>query len=427
MDDQGLTTLLLFSVGFFFLGFATAWLRLSSYRKHAEKTQTELAVLQARFDEVNRGHAEQLRSLENVRGQIEKDLKLVNQELLERNSETFLKRAQDSLAQREAVAREQMSALVKPIHEGLKGYQEHLHKIESTRRRDEGALYEHLQTLARSQQDLGQQTSKLVNALKSAPKTRGRWGEQQLKNVMEIAGLSEHVDFVLEKSFSSNDITLRPDAVIQLPQGRQLVVDAKTPMAAYLEALEILDDEEREIKLRDHARQARVHMQSLASKSYWSHIKGAADYVVMFMPGENLFTAAVERDPALLVDGIDRRVLITTPTTFVALAHVVAASWRQERLTDNAIQMGKLGQDLYERMSILGERVAKLTQHMDRAVKSHNELVATLESRVMPQARKFVDMGTVTNSRDIATLEMVETTARKLREDRDFAQDETSS
>lgn len=404
-------------VGLLLTGMLLGWFLGAGDRKRARQAEVTLAVEGARMEAMETAHREKLHALDEVRHQIEKDLKLLTQDLLDKNSAAFLERMAKSMESREEIAKQNISALVNPINEGLKAYHEHLKKVEAERLRDEGALNQQLKGLAASQERLNNETGRLVNALKAAPKTRGRWGEQQLRSVMEIAGMTEHVDFQLEQSMDGEDGRLRPDAIIRLPQGRKLVVDAKTPMHAYLEAIDEVDEEKRELRLKDHARQARTHMKQLASKSYWSHLNDAADYVVMFIPGENLFTAAVERDPDLLVDGIDQRVLITTPTTFVALAHVVAAGWRQEKLAENAVRIGVLGRELHDRMAIMGDRMGKLSTHLDRTVRAHNELVATLESRVLPSARKFQELGIAQSEHDIADLQQVETGIRLMRGD----------
>lgn len=404
-------------VGLLLTGMLLGWFLGAGDRKRARQAEVTLAVEGARMEAMETAHREKLHALDEVRHQIEKDLKLLTQDLLDKNSAAFLERMAKSMESREEIAKQNISALVNPINEGLKAYHEHLKKVEAERLRDEGALNQQLKGLAASQERLNNETGRLVNALKAAPKTRGRWGEQQLRSVMEIAGMTEHVDFQLEQSMDGEDGRLRPDAIIRLPQGRKLVVDAKTPMHAYLEAIDEVDEEKRELRLKDHARQARTHMKQLASKSYWSHLNDAADYVVMFIPGENLFTAAVERDPDLLVDGIDQRVLITTPTTFVALAHVVAAGWRQEKLAENAVRIGVLGRELHDRMAIMGDRMGKLSTHLDRTVRAHNELVATLESRVLPSARKFQELGIAQSEHDIAELQQVESGIRLMRGD----------
>lgn len=404
-------------VGLLLTGMLLGWFLGAGDRKRARQAEVTLAVEGARMEAMETAHREKLHALDEVRHQIEKDLKLLTQDLLDKNSAAFLERMAKSMESREEIAKQNISALVNPINEGLKAYHEHLKKVEAERLRDEGALNQQLKGLAASQERLNTETGRLVNALKAAPKTRGRWGEQQLRSVMEIAGMTEHVDFQLEQSMDGEDGRLRPDAIIRLPQGRKLVVDAKTPMHAYLEAIDEVDEEKRELRLKDHARQARTHMKQLASKSYWSHLNDAADYVVMFIPGENLFTAAVERDPDLLVDGIDQRVLITTPTTFVALAHVVAAGWRQEKLAENAVRIGVLGRELHDRMAIMGDRMGKLSTHLDRTVRAHNELVATLESRVLPSARKFQELGIAQSEHDISDLQQVETGIRLMRGD----------
>lgn len=387
----------------------------------------ERSRLETRLVEQERAQQEKLAVLASIRGEIEKDLKALADKALESNQTRFFEVANQMLAQhKEATAaehgqrREAIEALVKPMAETLTAYRKELGEIEKARQEGYGQLTSELRNVVQLQGAVRTETSKLVNALRAAPKTRGRWGEHQLRNVMELSGMAEHVDFQTEQSFDGEGGRLRPDAIIRLPGERFIVVDAKTSMSAYLDALEAVEDQERERLLMLHAGQIRTHMKQLSAKSYWDGLTVTPDFVAMFVPGENLFAAAVERAPDLFEEGIKGRVLVVTPTTLVALLKAVAFGWRQEKVAENARHVGELGQKLYARLCTMGEHVVRVGKGLDSAVSHYNSFVGSLESSVMPQARSFAELHVAGTDKPLPMLEPVERDVREPRRDRDL-------
>src|SRR5579864_831600 len=367
-------------------------------------------------------HEERVATVTSLRGEFEQAMKALAADALQQSQESFLglanevfdkhhKGAAATLDQRQ----KDIAALLAPIGKTLDDYKAGLAEIEKARAAAYGGLSEEMKALVLMQADASAQTRKLVNALQAAPKTRGRWGEHQLHNVMELSGMSAHIDFLPEQTIDGDDGKLRPDVIIRLPGERRIVVDAKTSMAAYLDAIEATDDDTREAHLVLHAKQLRTHMRLLAGKAYWDALPCTPDFVAMFIPGENFYAAAIERDPALFEDAIESKVLIVTPTTLIALAKAIAIGWRQEALAENARHIGELGRELYRRLATMGSHVAGVGAGLDSAVKRYNDLVGSLESRVMPQARRFNELEIEGASEPLAELKPVETQTRLLR------------
>jgi DNA recombination protein RmuC len=364
-------------------------------------------------------HAERLASLMTLRGEFEQTMKGLAADALQQSQESFLglanevfdkhhKGAAATLDQRQ----KDIAALLAPINKSLEDYKTGLGEIEKARAAAYGGLSEEMKALVSMQADASAQARKLVNALQAAPKTRGRWGEHQLHNVMELSGMSPYCDFITEQTIAGDDGRLRPDVIIRLPGERHIVVDAKTSMAAYLDAIEAIDDETREAHLVLHAKQLRTHMKLLSGKAYQDALPYTPDFVAMFIPGENFYAAAIERDPQLFEDAIENKVLIVTPTTLIALAKAIAIGWRQEKIAENARQIGELGRDLYRRLATMGNHVAGVGAGLDSAVKRYNDLVGSLESRVMPQARRFNELEIEGTGEPLAELKPVETQTR---------------
>ncbi len=384
-------------------GGALAWLalrsRLSSlesereqFRKASAKAHEEslaLRTAETRLESERAANSERVAALERVREQIQKDLQLLAEDVLKGTSESFLKRAREVFEQQQKESRAGIKGLVEPIDAKLKEYQEKLAEMEKDRREGQGRLDQHIRQVVESTGTLRETTDGLVNALRYQAKTRGRWGEHQLRRVLEMAGMLEHVDYELEVTVRQDNGRQRPDAVLTMPGGRTIVIDAKTPMSAYLDALEAETDEDTERLLHDHARQLREHARSLGSKSYWNLFSDTPDFVVMFIPGDNFYAAAVERDPALFDDAYRQHVIIATPTTLLALAKAIAYGWRQEQASRNARQVLQIGEDLYKRLESLGDRLGKLSSALDRAVRAHNEFVGSFENRALPGARRL--------------------------------------
>ncbi len=294
------------------------------------------------------------------------------------------------------LAAAKLEGTVKPLEESLRAVGERVQQLDQARAKGFGELSRHLTAL-------GEQTASLTNALRT-PHTRGRWGEIQLKRVVEIAGMLPHCDFVEQVTTSTEDGRLRPDLIVRLPGGKQVVVDAKVPLAAYLDAQETSDDEVRQQKLDDHARQVREHLQKLAAKSYWQQFDDSPEWVVMFLPDEGFFRAAWEQDPSLVEVGVRSRVHIASPTTLIVLLQAIAHGWQQEKVAEDARVVHSLGRELYERMTVtVGSHFAKLGATLDKAVGAYNDTVGSLERRVLPTARKLGQ--TTLSDRDLPLLE----------------------
>ena len=364
-------------------------------------------------------HDERLGTLTTLRGEFEQTMKGLAADALQQSQESFLglanevfdkhhKGAAATLDQRQ----KDIAAMLAPINKSLEDYRTGLGEIEKARAAAYGGLSEEMKALVSMQADASAQTRKLVNALRAAPKTRGRWGEHQLHNVMELSGMSPYCDFTAEQTIAGDDGRLRPDVIIRLPGERRIVVDAKTSMAAYLDAVEAGDDDTREAYLQAHARQLRTHMRLLAGKQYWDALPCTPDFVAMFIPGENFYAAAIERDPQLFENAIESKVLIVTPTTLIALAKAIAIGWRQETLAENARKIGDAGRELYKRLAVMGDHVGRLGAGLDNAVRHYNNFVGSLESRVMPQARKFTELDVDGTQTALAELKPVDTQTR---------------
>ncbi|HLY47328.1 MAG TPA: DNA recombination protein RmuC [Stellaceae bacterium] len=434
------------------LGFAAAWLargrdvaRLNGQIRSAETALAEAArrgdslslelqeeklaraTLAAQHGAEERAHDKNMVTLSTMRSDIETTLKALAVEALHGSQQSFLSLAGEVFDKhRQAAAamlgdkEKAIEGLLAPINASLEQYRKGLSDIEKAREAAYGGLSAHLQEVARAQGDVSRETRKLVTALQAAPKTRGRWGEQQLHNVMELSGMTPYIDFESERTLDLDDTRLRPDIIIRLPGERRIIVDAKTSMAAYLDAVDASDDGERQGHLDRHARQLRTHMKQLAGKSYWDALPFTPDFVVMFIPGENFFAAAVERDPQLFEDGVAARVLIVTPTTLIALAKAIAFGWKQETIAEDAKKIEELGRDLYRRLAAMGRHVADLGKGLDGAVRHYNAFVGSLEGRVMPQARKFTELKVDGAAEPLAELKPIEIEARRLRPGSEF-------
>jgi DNA recombination protein RmuC len=318
------------------------------------------------------------------------------------------------LRSRQHDAEASLARTVEPVRESLAKVDTRIQELERARIGAYATLTEQVRSLIETQINLRNETGKLVTALRS-PSARGRWGEIHLKRVVEMAGMLDHCDFAAQTTLDGEDGRLRPDLLVKLPGAKTVVVDAKTPLEGYLAAIEATDEATRKARLADHARQVRAHLSSLGRKSYWEQFEQAPEFVVLFLPGESFFSAALESDPSLIEFGAGQNVILATPTTLIALLRAVSYGWRQEKIAQNAAEISALGQELYKRLSDMGAHWNRMGQALDRAVDAYNGAVGSFESRVMVSARKFEELKTAPLGVQIAPLEPVDQMARQTR------------
>jgi DNA recombination protein RmuC len=388
--------------------------RLAPLEAEVESLRARLAAAEAEAEGVRRESAARLEELRRMGAEVERRFEGLAAQALGKQTEEFLKLAEERLSRAKqgadadlAARQEKIAALTAPIAESLGKVEARVGEIEKAREGAYHGMLAQVRALAEGQDRLRGETAKLVNALR-APKTRGRWGEFQLRRVFEIAGMEEHVDFDLEHTMAGEDGALRPDAVVRLPGGKALVIDAKTPLDAFLTALEAADETAREAAIQRHAAQLRAHVQRLSGKAYWAALPVAPDFVVMFVPGEAFYAAAVEQSPDLFETAVRARVLIATPTTLIALVKAVAYGWREEKLAENARQIAETGRDLFDRIRIFGEHFDKIGRSLRQTVERYNGAAASFESRLIPTARRLETLGAAPEGRappEIATVD----------------------
>ncbi len=376
--------------------------RLESLLESERKTSNEKIELVARAGD----------DLQNA-------FKALAAEALKSNNSSFLLIAQETLKRFQSEARGDLEArekavadLVGPVRDSLNKVDAQIQQMEVARGDAYGELRAQVQSLITTQKELQSQTGNLVRALRT-PNVRGRWGEIQLRRVVEIAGMLSYCDFAEQETITTENGRLRPDLVVKLPGGKNVVVDAKTPLQAFLDAFETNDEDARRACLANHARQVRDHMKILSGKNYWEQFESTPEFVVMFLPGETFFSAALEQDPGLIEHGVLNKVIPASPTTLIALLKAINYGWNQEKLARNAQQISALGKELHERLRLLAGHIAAVGSGLDRAVESYNKAVGSLESRVLVSARKFAELG-ASVADDIPELEPIETTARAL-------------
>ena len=394
------------------------WMSSRSRGAHESALQ-EKAALAAALEAERRSAAEKIGLLQSAELKLRDAFSTLSAEALRANSESFLHLARTSLGEFQKTAtldldgrQKAIDALVQPLRESLTRVDAKLHDVDKGRASSQAQLSEQLRSLTQSQQVLHAETSKLARALRSS-NIRGQWGEIQLRRVLECAGLTEGMHFDLKDSVRTDEGRLTPDAIIKLPGGKNVVVDAKVALSGYLDAMDCEDDASRDAKLRDHARQVKDHVNRLGNKAYWAHFQPAPDIVVMFVPGEALLSAALQHDAALLEFSMNKGVMLASPLSLIALLKAISYGWQQDTIAKNALEISELGRNLYDRIAKLAEHFENVGRSLAKSVQAYNGAVGTLETRVLVTARKLKDKG-VTASEEFHEVETVDLTPRLL-------------
>jgi DNA recombination protein RmuC len=377
-----------------------------------DSARDRLARIETSLEERERSFDDQVQVLSQAKEMLSAQFGEIGQKLLGEAQAAFLQRADERFNQAGEKNEERLKQLLAPVGERLKAYEDQVGKIEKDRTEAYGALTGLIDQMRAGQERVQTEAARLVNSLRNAPKARGRWGEQQLKNVLESCGLSEHVDFVTEQSVNVEDGRLRPDAIIRIPGGRSLVIDAKVSLNDYQDGFNADDDDVRELAMTRHTASMKNHVEGLSRKAYWDQFDDAPDYVIMFVPGEHFLAAALEHEPALWDLAFEKRVLLATPTNLVAIARTVASVWRQEGLAREAKQIGALGKEMYDRIAVAAGHLKSVGSGLSSAVNNYNKFVGSFERNVMSTGRKFAELNIETGKRELEDVPLVEALPR---------------
>ncbi len=389
-----------------------------------KKVEGELKNVQSQYLEENiekRVTEEKLNLLQKAQEELKHVFSSLSSDALEKNNRQFLDLAKSTLETFQVGAKSDLEKrqtaigeMLHPMKDSLQKLDQGIREIEKERKGDQEALKEQVKALLENERQLKKETSNLVKALRT-PLARGRWGEIQLKRVVELAGMLSYCDFFEQLQHTTDEENrFRPDLIVRLPGGRQVIVDAKVPLEAYLEAIQSSDEEVQIQKLKTHAKQVRAHVTALGKKAYWEHFQPSPEFVVLFLPAETFFSAALEFDPSLIEAGAQQKVIVATPTTLIALLRAVAYGWQQESLTRHMEALQTLGQELYKRLADMGSHFAKMGRSLGSAVEAYNKGVGSLESRVLVTARKFNEMNVLSGQIELETVEAVEKIPREL-------------
>lgn len=379
------------------------------------EARIELATLKANAENFDK----QLRQMKEAREDLLAQFKVAGGEVLGKAQEEFLKRAEEKFGLAEDANKKAVQALLQPVHERLKTYEEHVSSLEQKRVTAFGELTGLISSMREGQEQVRREAQRLGNSLTNAPKARGRWGERALQNLLEQCGLAEHTDFTLEHSIDTDDGRLRPDAIVNVPGQKKLVIDSKVSLNAYQAAFEADDEGERKRQLELHAKSMRGHVQTLGAKSYQSQFAEAPDYVVMFVPGEHFVAAALEADPELWDFAFEKRVLLATPTNLVAICRTVAQVWRQDSLAREAQEIGRMGAELYERLAVAAEHLKRVGGGLETAVNNYNKFVGSFERNVLSSGKRLAEKGIEIGKREIEDVPLVESAPRYTGSDAD--------
>jgi len=383
------------------------------------RARADCSRLTIELDLERRNASAQQQSLQQLNTQLRDSFNALAAQALQSNNAQFLRLASENLeqfhikAEGELASREKaVEGLVRPIREALEKTEQQVRRMEAERQQAHGALTRHLETMAESHRQLQSETRNLVQALRR-PEVRGQWGELTLRRLVELAGMVEHCDFVEQETLQSGQGAQRPDMIVRMPERREIVVDAKTPLDAYLSAVECTDEAERRNHLQRHARNVRARVKELATKAYWQQLPCSPEFVVLFIPGDQFLSSALEHDHTLIEDALAQQVMLATPTSLVALLRAIAYGWRQEAMAENAGVIRDVGQELYGRLATFAEHLAKLGRNLGSSVDAYNRTVASFDSRVLPGARKFTELG-VTACGETLRVEQLERTTRNV-------------
>ena len=377
-----------------------------------DSAKDSLARLETTLEEREKGFEQQKSALVEAKDSLSAQFGEIGQKLLGEAQDKFLQRADERFNQAGEKNEEKLKLLLHPVGEKLKAYEAQVGKVEKDRNQAYGDLKGLIGEMKAGQERVQSEAAKLVNSLRNAPKARGRWGEQQLKNVLESCGLSEHVDFITEVSVDTDEGRMRPDAILKVPGGSSLVIDAKVSLNDYQDAFATNEDDAREIAMSRHCASMKTHIDGLSRKAYWDQFEDTPDYVIMFVPGEHFLSAALEHDPQLWDFSFEKKVLLATPTNLVAIARTVASVWRQEGLAREAKQIGALGKEMYDRIAVAAQHLKSVGSGLNSAVNNYNKFVGSFERNVVSTGRKFAELNIETGKRELEDVPEIEALPR---------------